>query len=323
MSASLKTIVSRYVCRHRESMRVLAVIIIALSVMNGPATAQSSQYDQRALGELLDAQGSGALPDRPIPYRAYVIEHETGNSVRARHQLYLTIGDGDAELGRRRLGVTLLLNGAALRDLQMGDTLVLPARPEDFELDPRAYAPFPAYYDGADEIPKLVVVDKDVQAWAAYAHGELQRWGPASTGSAGTPTPTGRFNMNWRELDRISSESPPGQQWRMRYVMNIHNARGIHLHQYDSVPSGPPVGHGCVRMIMADARWLWEWSEPWVTSAGRGALGGQLVRRGTPVIVQGDEPKGRPKRYMISDSGADRVIVDLPVDPMKVPRGDR
>jgi hypothetical protein len=307
----------------RQVSPVALLCLLLAVVSSDSARAQSSQYDQRALGALLDQQGEGELPTRPIPYRAYVIAHETGNSVRARHELYKTIGDGDAELGRNRLAVTLLLNGAALRDLSMGDTLVLPARPKDFELDPRAFAPFPAFYDGAAELPKLVVVDKDVQAWAAYDSGELVRWGPASTGSAGTPTPTGRFYMNWRELDRISSESPPGETWRMRYVMNIHNARGIHLHQYDSVPSGPPVGHGCIRMIMADARWLWEWSEPWVTSAGRGAIGGQLVRRGTPVIVQGDEPKGRPKRYMISDAGADRVIVELPSDPMQVPRGDR
>jgi hypothetical protein len=302
---------------------LLALAMALSSLSTTDAFAQRSSYDQRALGELLNRQGEGDLPNRPIPYAAYAIDHETGNSVRARHELYMTIGDGDAELGRERLAVTLLLNGAALTDLRMGDTLVLPARPDDFELDPRAYAPFPAFYEGAAELAKLVVVDKDVQAWAAYANGELQRWGPASTGSAGTPTPTGRFNMNWRALDRISSESPPGEEWRMRYVMNIYNARGIHLHQYDSVPSGPPVGAGCIRMITADAQWLWEWSDPWVTSAGRGAMGGTLVRRGTPVIVQGDEPKGRPKRYVISDAGADRVIVSLPEEPMKVARGDR
>lgn len=311
--------------RTNHSFSSIAVLTAVIMLLAAPidADAQRSTYDQRALGELLNRQGEGELPDRPIPYTAYVIEHETGNSVRARHELYMTIGDGNAERGRERLAVTLLLNGAALTDLQMGDTLVLPANPGDFELDPRAYAPFPAFYDGAAELPKFVVVDKDVQAWAAYEHGELQRWGPASTGSAGTPTPTGRFNMNWRQMDRISSESPPGEVWRMRYVMNIHNARGIHLHQYDSVPSGPPVGAGCIRMITADAQWLWDWSEPWVTSAGRGALGGTLVSRGTPVIVQGEEPQGRPTRYAISDAGADRVIVSLPEDPMQIARGDR
>lgn len=304
--------------------RVFALLLVSayFGLATPDADAQRSTYDQQALGALLDRQGSGPLPADPIPYAVYVIEHPSGNSVRARHELYKRIGAGDAERGRERLALTLLLNGATLTDLRLGDTLALPARPEHFDLDPRAYSPFPARYTGAADIDKLVVVDKDVQAWAAYEYGQLIRWGPASTGAEGTPTPTGRFYMNWRELERISTESPPGQEWRMRYVMNIHNRRGIHLHQYDSVPSGPPVGHGCVRMILPDARWLWEWSEPWVTTAGRGALGGEVKKRGTMVIVQGDEPTHTPRRVTVDEQGARRIIVALPPDPTAVARGD-
>lgn len=285
------------------------------------AAAQSAEYDQQAVGALLDRQGHGPLPIDPIPYAVYVIGHPTGNSVRARHEMYVQIGAGDPWRGRERLALTLLLNGAVLADLRIGDTLALPARPEHFDLDPRAYSPFPLAYRGAIDIPKLVVVDKDVQSWAAYEFGHLRRWGPASTGAEGTPTPTGRFYMNWRELERVSSESPPGEEWTMRFVMNIHNGRGIHLHQYDSVPSGPPVGHGCVRMILPDAEWLWNWSDPWVTTAGRGALGGRLLERGTMVIVQGEEPSETPRRVTVDRDGARRVIVSLPEDPMAVELG--
>lgn len=309
----------------REHLAKGIALLLAIACAGTSATgafAQRNTYDQQALGALLDRQGSGPLPASPIPYAVYVIEHPSENSVRARHELYKRIGAGDAARGRERLALTLLLNGATLSDLRLGDTLALPARPEHFDLDPRAYSPFPAQYDGAAEIDKLVIVDKDVQAWAAYENGQLIRWGPASTGAEGTPTPTGRFNMNWRELERVSTESPPGQEWRMRYVMNIHNHRGIHLHQYDSVPSGPPVGHGCVRMILPDARWLWNWSDPWITTAGRGALGGKVKKRGTMVIVQGDEPTHTPRRVAIDGQGARRIIVSLPSDPEAVPRGD-
>lgn len=287
------------------------------------AIAQRTQYDQNAVGELLDRQGTGELPAHRILFETVVIEHPRNNSIWARHELYKTVGNGDVERGRERLALTLLLNNTLTSDLRLGDTIVLPAQPEHFDLDPRAYAPFPLEYAGAAELEKLIIVDKDVQAWAAYAFGELQRWGPASTGAEGTPTPIGRFNMNWRQLDRISSESPPGEEWHMRYVMNIHNLRGIHLHQYDSVPSGPPVGKGCIRMIMADAQWLWDWSEPWITTAGRGALGGRIQQPGTPVIVQGDEPPSSPKRFIQTPEGTERVVVSLPPDPMDVPRGDR
>jgi len=300
---------------------LLILLLVACGVAGLDAAAQRTTYDQRALGDLLNRQGEGPLPPEPIPYAVYTIEHSSGNSVRARHDLYNKIGAGEPERGRERLALTLLLNGATLTDLRLGDTLALPARPEHFDLDPRAYSPFPLEYPGAAYIEKVVVVDKDVQSWAAYEYGQLKRWGPASTGAEGTPTPTGRFYMNWRELERVSTESPPDQVWRMRYVMNIHNTRGIHLHQYDSVPSGPPVGHGCVRMILPDAKWLWEWSHPWITTAGRGAIGGEVKKRGTMVIVQGEEPKQTPRRVTIEPHGARRIIVSLPPDPELVELG--
>ena len=152
-------------------------------------------------------------------------------------------------------------------------------------------------------------MDKTTQTWAAYARGHLVRWGPASTGAAVSPTPTGRFAMNWREMERESTAAPPGETWLMRYVMNIDAARGIHLHQYDVVPTGPPEGHGCVRMVEADARWLWNWSD-------------EDPRR-TVVIVQGTEPPGAPVRFTYASGSPRRVLVALPADPMAVPRGDR
>src|SRR5690606_26615508 len=104
---------------------------------------------------------------------------------------------------------------------------------------------------------------------------------------------------------------------------NIHNGRGIHLHQYDSVPTGPPVGHGCVRMVLSDAKWLWDWSDPWVTSAGRGGIGGKLLKQGTMVRVQGAEPQEMPRRVRIVDGHAERIRVELPPDPEAVPLGTR
>lgn len=298
-------------------------LFLALVLLTPAAFGQGRTYDQRLVGDMLDRQGLGWIPAEPIPFERYVLDHPTGNTVLARHALYEIAGDGDARRGRERLALTLLLNGVALTDLALGDTLVLPARPEDFDLDPITFAPFPREYPGAAAIAKVVIVDKDVQAWAAYEHGWLSRWGPASTGAEGTPTPTGRFTMNWRQLERHSTEAPPGEEWLMRYVMNIHAARGIHIHQYDSVPAGPPVGHGCVRLITADAEWLWDWSEPWTTTAGAGALGGRLIEEGTLVLVQGEEPEGAPLRFVEGPRGPERVTVALPPDPMAVPRGDR
>ena len=297
---------------------LLAVAVAALALGASPA---AQTYDQAVLGDLLDR--TGRLPAAPVEYAAYRIEHPSGNSVLARHVLYERVGEGDPRLGRDRLALTQLLGGPPAADLRIGDVVVLPKRPSDFDLSPLAYAPYPWTWPGAAEIDKVVVVDKTTQTWAGYEHGRLVRWGPASTGAAATPTPTGRFTMNWRQLERESTEAPPGETWLMRYVMNIHAARGIHLHQYDVVPTGPPEGHGCVRLVSADAQWLYDWSDGWQTTAGPGALAGRPTAPGTLVIVQGTEPAGPPARFVDGPAGPERVRVTLPPDPMAVPRGDR
>lgn len=299
----------------------LALLLFA----SDPALAQggptpSSYADQQQYAEILYGRRQPLATLPVVGYTRVRLAHSSGSSLRARLALYETVGEGDAELGRRRLALTPLLNGVELTALAVGDEIILPDRPEHFDLDARAYAPFPYYYPGAATMEKLVVVDLTLQVWAAYEQGELDRWGPVSTGKVSTPTPTGRFTMNWREEERISTESPPGEEWLMRWVMNIQQSRGIHMHQY-AVPQGAPEGHGCIRMVEADARWLWEWSDPWTTTAGRGAKGGRRTAAGTPVIVVGETPATAPDRFGIWDGVPVRLSVALPRDPMRVPAG--
>ena len=284
----------------------LLFLLVLLAV--APVQAQRA-YDQATLAAILDRDAD--YPDRPVQYHRYRIEHESGNSVLARHQLYEMLGEGNRDLGRARLAITQLLGQPDVTSLRTGESLVLPYRPQDFDLSPLAYAPYPRAWAGASEIDRAVVVDLTTQTWAAYANGTLRRWGPVSTGKVSTPTPTGRYFMNWRAMERESSEAPEGETWLMRYVMNIYPARGIHLHQYNVVPSGPPEGHGCIRMVTSDARWLWGWT------------GGEQTTPGTVVIVQGETPSATPIRFVDGPDGPERVMVSLPSAPMSIPRGDR
>jgi hypothetical protein len=46
---------------------------------------------------------------------------------------------------------------------------------------------------------------------------------------------------------------------------------------------GYPASHGCIRLLERDARWLYEWGEPWVLDASRT----RALARGTPVFILG------------------------------------
>ncbi len=296
------------------SRLALAALLLALAApaVSAPARAQGA-YDQSVVGPILSRPGGA---DAPVRYTRVTLGDASNNSVVARHALYEWAGEGDVELGRQRLALTQLLGGGRAEDLRIGDSVVVPSRPRDFDLGALAFAPYPSTWPGARALTKVVIVDKTTQTWAAYDRGQLARWGPVSTGKAATPTPVGRFTMNWRARERESSEAPPGETWFMRDVMNIDAARGIHLHQYDAVLTGPPQGHGCIRLVAADASWMWDWSDPARTVAGR-------TTPGTTVIVQGTEPPGTPVRFQDGPSGPERVRVTLPRDPAAVPRGDR
>lgn len=235
-------------------MRVLfASLLACFAVALLQPVAAQGFFNQEELEELLSTRVDN-LDDLPDVYYEYVVLDDlSGNSVTARNRLYLQLGDGDAELGRKRAQLVELLNRVTLQDVALGDTLVVPTR---FGLDFRAYSPFPRYYPGARTLDKVFIIHKTIQAFAAYEHGQLARWGIVNTGHPdSTATPTGRFNFNWKEEERVSTLSPPDEEWRMHWVFNFHAARGIHIHQY-AMPTGGPTSHGCVRLVDADAHWI-------------------------------------------------------------------
>ena len=298
---------------------VFVILFAAIAWSPPPATAQGL-LDQEAVADLL-VRNRQSLNDLPaVHYNYYVFGADHANTIRARQRLYRHLGDGEGATGRRRARTVALLNRTTPRQLSTGDTLVVPTR---FGLDFRAYSPFPRYYAGAHQKRKLLVLSKTVQGWAAYEHGRLERWGIINTGALETPTPNGRFNVNWKEKKRLSSESPPGEEWWMYWVMNIHDGRGIHLHQY-AMPTGGPTSHGCVRLVNNDAKWLYEWTEAWETTArtsGSTSRRGRLTDPGTMVLVLGQEPTGDPRPFRYKKRYPILRRVHLPAQPCDVPPG--
>jgi len=254
-----------------------------------------------------------------VHYNYYVLYSSRDNSVLARNTFYNVIGDGDPDLGRERSKLIELLNRRLVTTMSVGDTLIVPT---EFDLDFRAYSPFPRYYAGAREFDKLFIIDKGVQAWAAYEYGELVRWGIVNTGSEEHRTPNGRFNFNWKTEYRVSSLSPPGEPWEMYWVFNFHLERGIHIHQYE-MPTGGPVSRGCVRLINDDAKWIYEWADPWRTTNGHGvgSMGARILEQGTTVLVIGDDPTGYPHPFDYKKRYPVLRRVELPGHPFDVEPG--
>jgi lipoprotein-anchoring transpeptidase ErfK/SrfK len=199
-------------------------------------------------------------------------------------------------LGPAGVTTILKLNRIDLARARAGDTLLVPEAIDD-ELE---FAPFPAAVSALDSVPRLIAVSQRVQAFGAYEHGKLVRWGPTSTGKAKTPTPNGLYFTNWKRKQTVSTDN---DEWLLKWYFNFENARGISFHEYD-LP-GYPASHSCVRLLAADAEWIYSWARQWRLSKDAKSI----VAYGTPVAVFGNYEYARPRpwRRVMDDVEAARV----------------
>lgn len=327
-------------------MRLLAALLV-LSTLAAPARAQTAAeraadaaisadlasdageqyFSQSWLTDTMERRTAVSIRDVPrVHYDYYVVPtNPTNNSALSRNMMYqdfAAVGGKDAVKP-----LLWILNRQDIDTVLPGDTIVVPTH---FGLDFRAYSPFPRFYPGARQLDKVVILDKHIQAWAAYERGELMRWGIISTGTQSNRTPSGRFNINWKQEYRVStlspgygSSDPNAELWEMYWVMNIHEARGIHLHQY-ALPTSGPASHGCIRMLEPDAQWLFGWSDTWTVSGQRdpiSSVGGTITRQGTMVLVIGQDISEPPRPFEFRERYPVLRMVNLPPDPYAVPAG--
>lgn len=105
----------------------------------------------------------------------------------------------------------------------------------------------------ADAVERRVEVLLDRQLVLAIERNRVVRVLHASSGAAATPTPSGQFAVYARTP--LWWSVPFGQwlPWSVRFD------GGIAFHEFADVPT-VPASHGCVRLIAANARWLFSFT---------------------------------------------------------------
>lgn len=190
----------------------------------------------------------------------------------------------------------LALNRIDAANIKRADTLIIPDKILGGFID---YTPFPQHLSLLDDVKKIVVFSYPVQAFAAYENGKLVYSGPTSMGSKIHQTPTGLFFANWKAEETISTVD---DEWKLKWNFNIENKEGVGWHQY-ALP-GYPASHSCLRMLEADAKWMYEWADQWIVKGEN-----NILAQGTPVIVFGAYPFGtrRPWLHLLDNGQANEI----------------
>lgn len=167
------------------------------------------------------------------------------------------------------------LNRIDTDHIKTRDTLIVP---NEFKATFMDYTPFPRKLDNLAEVPKTVIFSYPIQAYGVYEKGNLVKWGPTNMGKKSAQTPRGLFFTNWKGRKVTSTVD---DEWILNWNFNIHNTGGVGWHQY-ALP-GYPASHSCLRLLDADAQWLYNWADQWVLADKK-----TVKVKGNPVIVFGD-----------------------------------
>lgn len=210
----------------------------------------------------------------------------------------------DAKIYRKILRT---LNRKELRFIRVGETIIVPNTVVN---DICAYSIFPYNYQGAEDLPKLVMIDNEYQAYACYEYGRIVRFAACNTGKQRTPTFPGRYSFVWKQKVRNSSLD---STWIMPWTFNFHQYAGNAMHEF--VMPGRPVSHSCVRQFGDDAEWIYKWGKGADYDGNRRAI----PNSGNPVIILNmfdyTRPKGGPWLELTSNKAH---FVTLPEKPMDV-----
>lgn len=135
--------------------------------------------------------------------------------------------------------------------LPLGKTILLPDNPNGLPY----FCPVPQEIEAARKYKRKVYIFLKKQYFAVYENGHLQFWGPISSANDLHETPIGTFRVLGK-YEKYFSHKKECYGAPMPYAIRITND-GYFLHQ-QAMP-GRPASHGCVRLLMSDARKIFSW----------------------------------------------------------------
>jgi len=184
------------------------------------------------------------------------------------------------------------------------DSLIAPKR---FDKEWLWYSPWPQFVNDLNQIRLIILLDAFSQSFAAFENGHLTYWGPVSMGKRTTQTPKGLFHTNWKAKTTISTDNP---EWILNWYFNLVNNTGVSMHEYE-LP-GYPASHSCIRLRAKDAEWIYYKAQQWrLNESGR-----NILAFGTPVIIFGHYPFGKPRPWYLLSK--DSTALDVKDDSLKV-----
>ena len=251
----------------------ISLVLAAISILSSCTTADPSAKKDQG-----DNPRVAPPPEKP-------------EAVHTRFNAWVMVGNDSLrkvfkkQFTPRQLHIIWSINRIDADHFKQADTLLVPDR---FGNNLLAYTPFPFQVKALSDVHKIALFDYGIQAYALYENGYLVKWGPTSMGSKSHPTPTGLFFTNWKGEE---VQSTFDDEWILRWNFNVANKAGIGWHQY-ALP-GYPASHSCLRLLEADARWMYDWADEWILKDNETQLA-----KGTPVIVYGVYPFGARKPWM-------------------------
>lgn len=263
-----------------KSSTILSVFVLSIALSSISCENKKSKDSENSIDKNGQKDSVGESPEQKVE-PPLVIEYKIDSL-----NTTVDLDSFKSRYSEAQQKAIYALNRIEERKVRVGKTLVVPDTLFD---DIFNYSPFPKNLELLSDIPKTVLISQRVQGIALYENGKLVKWGPVSSGKKSTPTPNGLHYGNYKAREKVSTVD---DSWLLPFYFNFMNFDGVGVHQYE-LP-GYPASHACVRLYMADAKYIYDWAQQWELTPNQK----YVHKNGTPFMVYGEYDYDAPAPWL-------------------------